>query len=319
MSTFGPQKSTIDRVRNTESRAAFRLADLIAPRVIGRRAREIWFTVPPPMAPTPLPPDGEAFTVTSQGADIHGHVFGAGPVVYLVHGWGGRASQLASFVAPLVASGHRVVLFDAPAHGDSPHGPAGPGRSHGVEFAKALDAVFARFGPAEVVIAHSLGVIATYLSLRYGWLGTKRLVLIAPMVQALSLFDQFQTSLGFGDRSRRAFEREADALVGLPMAEFDALVQASYVDPVPTLVVHDESDRQTPYADAERLARGLPDAELVTTQGLGHRRILDDPEVIAGVVDFVCSGDSAASADEQMAPPAHIRRRTAVTLPRIVA
>ena len=281
---------------NTRMGAGFRLADLTAPRVAGRRASELWFTVPPQMAPTPLPPGAEPFTVTSQGADVHGRVFGNGPVVYLVHGWGGRGSQLASFVAPLLATGHRVVLFDAPAHGDSPHGPAGPGRTHGVEFARALDAVFSRFGPAEAVIAHSMGAIATYLALRFGWLGTKRLVLIAPMVEAENLLDQFQAALGFGDRTRRAFDREADAFVGLPLAVFDALVQASYVEPVPTLVVHDVNDRQTPYAHAEQLVLGLPDAAMVTTDGLGHRRILRDPQVIAEVLDFVGPAERAAVA-----------------------
>ena len=39
--------------------------------------------------------------------------------------------------------------------------------THGVEFGKALDAAFAEFGPAEAVIAHSLGVISTYLTLRF--------------------------------------------------------------------------------------------------------------------------------------------------------
>ena len=97
-------------------------------------------------------------------------MWGSGPVAYLVHGWGGNGSQLAAFVRPLLAEGFRVVLFDAPAHGDSEPGPAGPGRTHGVEFGKALDAVFAKFGPAEAVIAHSLGAISTYLTLRFGWL-----------------------------------------------------------------------------------------------------------------------------------------------------
>ena len=270
MSSIGLEKSTIDRVDNAGIRA-FRLASLIAPRFAGRRACDLWFTVPPLMAPVPLPPGGEPFTVSSQGAEVHGQVFGGGvfgrgPVIYLVHGWGGRGSQLASFVAPLLATGHRVVLFDAPAHGESPHGPAGPGRSHGVEFAKALDAVFARFGPAEAVIAHSMGAIATYLAMRFGWLGTKRLVLIAPMVEAENLIDRFQAALGFGDRARRAFDREAGELVGLPLVVFDALVQAAYVEPVPTLVVHDLSDRQTPYSDAEQLVLGLPNARMVTTE-----------------------------------------------------
>ena len=88
----------------------------------------------------------------------------------------------------------------------------GHGRTHGVEFGKALDAVFARFGPAHAVIAHSLGTISTYLALRFGWLCTERLVLLAPMVEAVSLFDQFQRALGFGRRTRRAFDRDARRL-----------------------------------------------------------------------------------------------------------
>ncbi len=290
------RKSTIVRVNNGGRRLLFRSADLFAPPLAGRMARDLWFRVPPTMAATPLPPEAEPFTVTSQGAEITGHVFGEGPTVFLVHGWGGRGSQLAAFVEPLVAAGHRVVLFDAPAHGDSGHGPAGPKRTHGVEFGQALDAVFARFGPAHAVIAHSLGAVATYLTLRFGWLGTDRLVLLAPMVEAGSLFDQFQAALGFGARTRRAFDREVDAFVGLPIAEFDAIVQASYVDPVPTLVVHDLGDRQTPHADAQRLVEELPDARMVTTDGLGHRRILRDPAVIARVVNFVTASDRAAVA-----------------------
>lgn len=210
----------------------------------------------------------------------------SGGTVYLVHGWGGRGSQFGALVEPLVLAGHRVVMFDAPAHGDSDAGPAGPRRTHGLELARALDAVFCRFGPAEAVVAHSLGTIATYLTLRFGWLGTQRLVLIAPMVESVSLFDQFQAALGFGPRTRKAFDRAVDEFVGIAVAEFDARVQAAYVEPVPTLVIADRGDRQTPYADAVDFAQtiGVP---LVTTEGLGHRRILRYPEVITCVVDFV--------------------------------
>ena len=192
------QKSTIVRVRNLGLRSFYRSADVVAPGLAGRMARDLWFTLPPKLAATPLPQGAEPFSVALRGAQVRGHVFGEGPVVYLVHGWGGLGSQLAAFVEPLVATGHRVVLFDAPSHGDSDPGAAGPRRTHGVELGQALDAVFARFGPAEAVVAHSLGAVSTYLALRFGWLGTERLVLVAPMVDAESLFDQFQAALGFG-------------------------------------------------------------------------------------------------------------------------
>ena len=45
------------------------------------------------------------------------------PAVLLAHGWGGRGVQMQSFVAPLLASGYRVVWFDQPGHGDSGRGP----------------------------------------------------------------------------------------------------------------------------------------------------------------------------------------------------
>ena len=67
------------------------------------------------------------------------------------------------------------------------------------------------------------------------------------------------------------------------MAEFDAAYQAARVDSVPTLVVHDRGDRQTPWADSARLVESLPDARLVTTEGLGHRRILQDVAVVRQV------------------------------------
>jgi pimeloyl-ACP methyl ester carboxylesterase len=287
------KKSTIVRFRNGAMGAYFRWSEHLLPGPAGRLARDMWFTAPPRMADLPVPEGGEPFEVEAQGHVVRGQVWGdaldsarATSTVYLMHGWGGRGSQFGAMVAPLVQSGHRVVMLDAPAHGDSEHGPAGARRTNGLEFAKALDAVFCRFGPAEAVIAHSLGTIATYLTLRFGWLGTKRLVLIAPMVESQSLFDQFQTALGFGERTRRAFDRSILAWVGIPVTEFDARFQAAHVDPVPTLVITDRGDRQTPYADVVDFAASI-DAPLLTTEGLGHRKILRDRAVIERVVEFV--------------------------------
>lgn len=280
------EKSTIVRIRNGALRASFRVGEYVAPGRTGRLARDLWFSAPPRMKALPLPARGEPFVLDVQGHTVRGWVWGTGPVIYLMHGWGGRGAQFAALVEPLASAGYRVVMLDAPSHGDSEHGPAGPGRTHGVEFARALDAAFLRFGPAEAVVAHSLGVIATFLALRFGWLGTQRLVLIAPMVRAQSLFDGFQAALGFGPRTRRAFDRSVEAFVGIPGQEFDARVQAAHTEPVPSLVIADRSDRQTPHADAVGLAAAIG-APLVTTQGLGHRRILADPAVVRTVVEFV--------------------------------
>jgi hypothetical protein len=46
------------------------------------------------------------------------------------------------------------------------------------------------------------------------------------------------------------------------------------------------------WSGSRDLSRAWPDARLLTTGGLGHRRILSDPKVVAEVVRFV-RGDSA--------------------------
>ena len=89
-----------------------------------------------------------------------------------------------------------------------------------------------------------------------------------------------------GHARRRGFDQAVLDWVGLPVDAFDARVQAAYSEPLPTLVVADRNDKQTPYDDAADLARAVG-AEFMTTEGLGHRRILRDPDVIDRVVAFV--------------------------------
>jgi pimeloyl-ACP methyl ester carboxylesterase len=57
--------------------------------------------------------------------------------------------------------------------------------------------------------------------------------------------------------------------------------------PQPCLVVHDRDDLTVPVQEAKAWAAGLGNSRLMLTSGLGHRRLLQDPEVVAEVVGFV--------------------------------
>jgi pimeloyl-ACP methyl ester carboxylesterase len=211
--------------------------------------------------------------------------------VYLVHGWGGSAAQLGAFVEPLVAAGLRVVAFDAPSHGASPPGPSGRRSSTIVEFAAALRAVAAVHGPAHAVVAHSLGSAATAVALRDG-LAADRAVLLAPFVDVLPYTHGFARRFGFGERVRARMVRRLERRFGVPMSDFEVTGMARQMTPPPVLVVHDRDDRETAWSGGRDLSRAWPGARLLTTSGLGHRRILSDPTVVAEVVRFV-AGDSA--------------------------
>lgn len=293
-------KSTIVRTNYRGVRFLFRIAELVAPRAGGRWASDLWFRVPPPPRTIDRGDDGTAFEVEALGGVVRGAYWGSGPVVYLMHGWGGRGSQLRSFVDPFVASGCRVVMFDALGHGESDPGPSGPGRAHGVEFGRAFDAVAARFGPAQAVVAHSMGAVPTLLTLHYGWLSAQRLVFLAPMADLASHFDSFGRSLRFGPRVRRQLERTVEDRTGLPVAEFDVRRLAARLTSdgggLPhLLVVHDPADRETSYDASVVIVNQWPGAHLLTTEGLGHRRLLRDRGVVAAVTRFAVAAATESS------------------------
>ena len=290
MADLWQQKSTTVRFFSAPMpvRAAFGVLNRAAPALAARWAERIWFTLPRPTAPpraVPVP-GGRRFTVEVEGSRLAGEVWGAGPAVYLVHGWGGHAGQFAAFVAPLVARGHRVVAFDAPSHGRSDPGAYGNRSSSIPEFAAALTAVVAANGPARAVIAHSMGGTAAAVALCDG-LRADRVALLAPMASPVSYARQLADVLGFGEPTYRRLIARVERRVRAPMHHFDVPELGRAVAMPPTLVVHDRDDAFTPVTDGAAIAAAWSSARLHVTSGLGHRRLLRDPDVVAEVVDFV--------------------------------
>ena len=213
--------------------------------------------------------------------------WGEGPVVYLVHGWAGDSRRLARWSDRWWRPVTGVVAFDGPSHGRSDPGASGPGRSHAVEFADALAAVAARHGPARAVVAHSMGAMATMLTLRDNRLSAERLVFVAPMHELRSYLDRFAAGLNLGRRARHRLDASLEAHVGMLVEEFELLSMAEQARDPSLLVVHDRDDRRLAWAGSVELVDRWPDARLVTTEGLGHSRLLGDPAVHAEIVRFV--------------------------------
>jgi hypothetical protein len=53
------------------------------------------------------------------------------------------------------------------------------------------------------------------------------------------------------------------------------------------LIVHDFDDHEVPWGDGELYARHWHSARLLTTQGLGHHKVLNAPDVIQAVLAFI--------------------------------
>jgi predicted alpha/beta hydrolase family esterase len=210
--------------------------------------------------------------------------WGHGPVVLLVHGWEGRGAQLGSFVEPLVAAGLSVVTFDAPAHGDSPGS-----QLYLTDHADCVIDAVAAVGPVHAIVAHSFGAAAVLLAHARGGVDAPHNIMVAPNAVVDDAVERFGSVLGLDahDQATLAEQLATQSGVGFDALQLEHMVthRSSALT-----VIHDRGDREVPFVDGARLAAAWPDARLIATESLGHRRILRDPAVIAAVVSAASEG-----------------------------
>lgn len=287
----------------TPVRAAMRLLQTASPALAARVAERLFFT--PPRAPVTralraflalgrrrdLRVDGRRVVTWSRGA---------GPRVYLVHGWGSRGGRLQDLATALLDAGNAVVWFDAPGHG-----AAGRGMSSMPEFGRALLAVVEAYGPAHAVITHSMGGAATTLAAHWG-LDARRYVFAAPPVNPASWVIPFAAALGLRGDVLDGLRARSERRLRIRWSDLDVPSMAAGMAR-PLLVVHDRDDDTVPWLDGATIADAWPGARLLTTSGLGHRGVTRDPAVIREIVRFVSeaerplrSGDEAERLEQEL-------------------
>lgn len=283
-----PEKSTTGRsnggARSAPAalRAGLGVLQAVAPPLAERAAYRLFMTPPRHQAPgweLAALAGGEPFSLQAAGATVRGQRLGHGPAVLLVHGWGGRGSQLAAFAAPLVEAGCTVVTFDGPAHGAS-----GGSTTNLVRMAEAVRVVAGRFG-ARAAIGHSFGGAALAYAFHRG-LQLDAAALVAPPRTPRSFLDGFGDALGLRSRTREGLRRHIERRVGVPWEELD-IPNVAPSFRAPALVVHDRADGEVSFHDGAAIASAWPGARLHPTEGLGHRRVLRDPAVVDEVTSFV--------------------------------
>jgi pimeloyl-ACP methyl ester carboxylesterase len=210
--------------------------------------------------------------------------WGSGPTVLLVHGWEGRGSQLGAFVEPLVTAGLSVVAFDAPGHGDSPGS-----RLYLTDLADVVAGVAAHAGPLHATISHSFGCAAVLLAYARAGLDAPINVALSPNVLIDDAIARFAKLVALDDAERDTLIAGLAEHTGLGLDALSLEALASGRD-ASLLVFHDRDDAEVSLRHGDRLSSVWPEARLVITDGLGHRRILRDPAVIAETVAFVRQG-----------------------------
>ena len=284
------ENSTNVRSGLRAARWGLRAAEALSPSFAVTIAERLWFKPPQP----PLSSNASAFldTATEQlnlryrGQSLSAWAWGHGPLAVLMHGWGGRATQLRSFVPALRSVGFRVLMFDAPGHGESGSLSRFGKQSTLMAFTEALEAIAEHQGAPQALVAHSFGAAASGIALSRG-LRIPRVAYIAPMNDPRPYLIGFAGMLALSDRVTEALQQRIEARVDEPMAEvrLATLLPKLAVDEL--LVVHDRDDAEIRLKDVTRSVAARPGTHFVTTDGLGHRRILANPSVVQKVSAFL--------------------------------
>ncbi len=266
-------------------RQGLRLAQVMGPQLGGALALRLFCSPLPPKflgrraLPAPWVAEDWAFEGSHLRAWRHAEATGAErPRVLLIHGWGGRAAQMRALAEALWQRGMDPVMLDLPAHGHS-----GGWSSHLPQWRRALFAAASRLGPLRGIVAHSLGAVAALSAAARG-LPVQRLALLATSAPPATVLSWFDQAFGLGEASRQDLRKRLERLSDGPLAQFEPEGLGRHLQ-LPVLLIHDEQDRAAPLAHAEALATALPRSRLLTSSGLGHRRVLNH----ISHVDAVCA------------------------------
>jgi pimeloyl-ACP methyl ester carboxylesterase len=278
----------------------FLTGSLLLPEHAAALAERLFLTPPKPRLPQSTFfdfLDARASFVEYRGRNLATWRWGPldAPAVLLAHGWGGYAAQMRGFVPRLLAEGFRVLAYDQPAHGLS------EGRLTGLpDFAGALAAVAAHHGGVRHVIAHSLAGVATAIAIARAQsfssrgLDLESAVLVSPPSDLVGYSRQFARWYWMPEPLRRAMQAAIEERFGLRWFELE-IPRLTPRLKAPALVIHDHGDGVVPWTQGAALARAWPGARLLSTDGLGHGRILESDVTARAAVEFITGKSGVAS------------------------
>ena len=274
-------------------RAFAALTQAISTKLAARLAWS-WFLTPYPF---PIPkreiPWEEKFgtpTLTEHptGQTYPIYTLGSGTKsIVLVHGWAGRFTQFHALLAHLEATipdlytQYTLIGFNAPAH----RGASGK-RTMMPHFAQCLEQIATTHGPIHTVIAHSLGCNATLFAAQEYNVPIEKQILYAPPGLISAMAHLFCDIMGFNSKVKQGLVNYVKTIHGDNFDDYSAPALAK-TNTVPTLVFHDLNDTDTPIELGRMVGHHIQNGTYIETEGLGHRRILRDPEVLKASTDFL--------------------------------
>ncbi|MFP1733722.1 alpha/beta hydrolase [Lonsdalea quercina] len=199
--------------------------------------------------------------------------------VLLIHGWEARAVMLRPLIESLTQAGYEVIAPDLPAHGES-EGE----RCAFSDLVNVIRLLGDRYGVFCAALGHSFGGTAL-LHAATQRLHCRRLVILSSPESLPCVFDAY---IAFHRVPAALTERIKKVYLERYGHHPDTISYASWPQiAVPTLVCHDQDDRNIALTQAFHLLSATAAGQLYMTQGRGHRGIVRDRQLIQRVAEFI--------------------------------
>lgn len=215
--------------------------------------------------------------------------WGEGPLVILVHGWNGRAAQLAPLAQKIAAHGFRCVAIEVSGHGDSPG--ERPEWTHFIDDIAALTHSLGQ--PVHAYVAHSAGGLTTMAARGLTGIAASRYLCICAPSHPFPPIEVLRKRLNPAERVIDGYRRFIADQFG---AGWDELAAGSAYAGAggDLLLFYDKADRFVGHEEGDRIARRCPGAGLMKTDSYGHMRVLEAPELADAAVLFLLRDSCSA-------------------------
>lgn len=203
--------------------------------------------------------------------------------ILLTHGWASKAADFIEIIAALrKIEDTQIIAFDAPGNGSS-EGEL----SNLLLYVEAIKAVLGQFGTPEVMIGHSLGVMANIIALNQAKVVPGQLISLTPLVRLQENFTATMDGVGVSKDAQEAFFNDFRQKFQNRFSHFNLTTLYGFNDSLPHFIGYDEGDQIAPFTYLQEFLTAHPQIKSRAYNGAGHDRILKNEQLIADVLQLI--------------------------------
>ncbi|WP_169545433.1 alpha/beta fold hydrolase [Sneathiella aquimaris] len=217
-----------------------------------------------------------------QKKQIRAWEWGTGPIVVLIHGWGGQASQMAPHAMEIAKRGFRCIIFDVTGHGRS-----SKNYTQWDYFIRDItDLSNSLNEEIYAYIGHSAGGMTMMAAHHHGRIQAKKLICVCAPSFPFPPIEGVRRKLNPRASVMSLYKAHISKQFEIPWNQLET--SEFYTNPTSKmLLIYDKKDKFVPHTEGDKIHTLHPNSSLVKTEEYGHTRILASEELNTIVGDFL--------------------------------